>query len=126
VLSTGYIMEPSDPQWKDNPGLKKWEGFMDKYYPDGDKTSSFTSYGYSVAQVMVQVLQQCKDELTRENIMKQAANLKDFKPDLFIPGITVSTGPKDYFPVEQLQMMKFDGERWQFFGPILEGNLGSG
>jgi branched-chain amino acid transport system substrate-binding protein len=126
VLSTGYIMEPSDPQWKDNPGLKKWEAFMDKYYPDGDKTSSFTSYGYSVAQVMVQVLQQCKDELTRENIMKQAANLKDFKPDLFIPGITVNTGPKDYFPVEQLQMMKFDGERWQFFGPILEGNLGSG
>lgn len=126
VLSTGYIMEPSDPQWKDDPGLKKWEAFMDKYYPDGDKTSSFTSYGYSVSQVMVQVLQQCKDDLTRENIMKQAANIKGFKPDLFIPGIAVDTGPKDYFPVEQLQMMKFDGERWQFFGPILEGNLGSG
>ena len=124
ILSTGYIMEPSDPQWKDNPGLKKWEAFMDKYYPEGDKTSSLTSYGYSVAQVIVQVLKQCGNELTRENVMKQAANLKDFKPDLFIPGITVNTGPKDYFPIEQMQMMKFDGTHWQFFGPIIPGTLG--
>jgi ABC-type branched-subunit amino acid transport system substrate-binding protein len=126
VLSTGYLIEPSDPQWKDDPGLKKWEAFMDKYYPDGDKASSFTAYGYAAAQTIVQVLKQCGNELTRENVMKQAATLKNFKPDIFIPGITVNTSPTDFFPIEQMQMMKFDGARWQYFGPILEGGLGSG
>jgi branched-chain amino acid transport system substrate-binding protein len=126
ILSTGYIKEPTDETWKDDPGMKKWNAFMDKYYPEGDKASSFTSYGYSVAQLLVQVLQQCGNDLTRENVMKQAASVKDFKPDLLIPGIAINTGPQDYFPIEQLQMMKFDGKRWQFFGPVLDGNLGSG
>jgi branched-chain amino acid transport system substrate-binding protein len=126
ILSTGYIKEPSDPAWKDDEGMKKWTAFMDKYNADADKASSFTSYGYSVAQLIVQVLQQCGNELTRENVMKQAASVKDFKPDLLIPGIAVNTGPQDFFPIEQLQMMKFDGKSWQFFGPIIDGNLGSG
>jgi branched-chain amino acid transport system substrate-binding protein len=124
IFSTGYLKEPSDETWKDDPGMKKWIAFMDKYYPDGDKASSFTSYGYSAAQVIVQVLQQCGNELTRENVMKQAASLKDLKPDLFLPGITINTGPSDYFPIEQMQMMKFDGKHWEFFGPIIEGSLG--
>ncbi len=124
VLSSGYIKEPGDPTWKDDEGMKRWRAFMDKYYPEGDKTSSFTSYGYSSAQLIVQILKQAGNELTRENIMKQAANVKDFKPDLFLPGITINTGPQDYFPIEQMQMMKFDGTRWNFFGPVLEGQLG--
>jgi branched-chain amino acid transport system substrate-binding protein len=126
ILSTGYIKEPSDPAWKDDEGMKKWNAFMDKHNPDGDKASSFTSYGYSVAQLIEQVLKQCGNELTRENVMKQAASVKDFKPDLLIPGIAVNTGPQDFFPIEQLQMMKFDGKSWRFFGPIIDGNLGSG
>jgi ABC-type branched-subunit amino acid transport system substrate-binding protein len=126
ILSTGYIKEPSDPAWKDDEGMKRWNAFMDKHYPEGDKASSFTSYGYSVAQLIVQVLQQCGNDLTRENVMKQAASVKDFKPDLLIPGIAINTGPQDFFPIEQLQMMKFDGKSWQFFGPIIDGNLGSG
>ena len=124
VLSSGYIKEPGDPTWNNDEGMKRWIAFMDKYYPEGDKTSSFTSYGYSSAQLIVQILKQCGNELTRENVMKQAANVKDFKPDLFLPGITINTGPEDYFPIEQLQMMKFDGTRWQFFGPVLNGKLG--
>jgi branched-chain amino acid transport system substrate-binding protein len=124
ILSSGYIKEPGDPTWKDDEGMKRWHAFMDKYYPEGDKTSSFTSYGYSSAQLIVQVLKQCGNELTRENVMKQAASVKDFKPDLLLPGIAINTGPQDYFPIEQLQMMKFDGQRWHFFGPVLDGNLG--
>jgi ABC-type branched-subunit amino acid transport system substrate-binding protein len=124
VLSTGYIKEPSDPTWKDDEGIKKWQAFMDKYYPDGDKTSSFTSYGYTVSQLIIKVLEQCGNDLTRENVMKQAANVKDFKPDLLLPGIAINTSPQDFFPIEQLQMMKFDGTRWEFFGPVIDGNLG--
>jgi branched-chain amino acid transport system substrate-binding protein len=124
ILSTGYIKEPSDPTWKDDEGIRKWQAFMDKYYPDGDKTSSFTSYGYTVSQLIIKVLEQCGNELTRENVMKQAANVKDFKPDLLLPGIAINTGPQDFFPIEQLQMMKFDGTRWEFFGPVIDGNLG--
>jgi len=123
VLSSGYMKEPEDPAWKDDDGLKKWTAFMDKYYPDGDKTSSFTSYGYSVAQLIVQVLRQSGNELTRENIMKQAADVHDFKPDMFLPGIVINTGPQDYFPIEQLQMMRFDGQHWAFFGGVLDGHL---
>jgi ABC-type branched-subunit amino acid transport system substrate-binding protein len=123
VLSSGYMKEPEDPAWKDDDGLKKWTAFMDKYYPDGDKTSSFTSYGYSVAQLIVQVLRQSGNELTRENIMKQAADVHDFKPDMFLPGIAINTGPQDYFPIEQLQMMRFDGQHWTFFGSVLDGRL---
>ena len=123
VLSSGYMKEPEDPAWKDDDGLKKWTAFMDKYYPDGDKTSSFTSYGYSVAQLIVQVLRQSGNELTRENIMKQAADVHDFKPDMFLPGIAINTGPQDYFPIEQLQMMRFDGQHWAFFGNVLDGRL---
>jgi len=123
VLSSGYMKEPEDPAWKDDDGLKKWTAFMDKYYPDGDKTSSFTSYGYSVAQLIVQVLRQSGNELTRENIMKRAADVHDFKPDMFLPGIAINTGPQDYFPIEQLQMMRFDGQHWTFFGSVLDGRL---
>ena len=125
VLSTGYTKDPTDPTWKDDPGYKEWLAFMDKYLPDGDKTSSFVVYGYSVAQTLVQVLKQCGDTLTRENVMKQAANLKDFTVPMLIPGITINTSATDFYPIEQMRMQKFNGERWELFGPVVSGEIGS-
>ena len=125
ILSTAYLKDPTDPTWKDDAGMKEWLAFMDKYYPGGDKTSSFTTYGYAVAQTMAQVLKQAGDDLTRDNVMKQAASLHDFSVGLLLPGITINTSATDYFPIEQMQMMKFDGARWQIFGPVINGAVGS-
>jgi branched-chain amino acid transport system substrate-binding protein len=125
VLSTGYIKDSTDPTWKDDAGLKEWAAFMDKHFPEGDKTSSFTVYGYTVAQTLVQVLKQCGDNLTRENVMKQAASLKEFPPPMMLPGIKINTSAVDFFPIEQMQMQKFNGERWELFGPVLSGDVGS-
>jgi ABC-type branched-subunit amino acid transport system substrate-binding protein len=120
LISVNYGKEPLDPTWKDDAGLKKYFDFMAKYYPDGDKDSNFNTYGYSTAQLLVHVLKQCGDNLTRENVMKQAASVKDFATDTALPGIKVNTSPTDYRVNKQLQMMKFNGERWELFGPILE------
>ena len=98
--------------------------FMDKYFPDGDKTNNNNVYGYATAQTMVQVLKQCGDNLTRENVMKQAASLKNFTSDVLLPGITINTGPNDFFPIEQMQLMKFNGESWELFGEIIAGEVG--
>jgi branched-chain amino acid transport system substrate-binding protein len=122
VLSTGYTKDQTDPTWKDDPAMKEWNAFMEKYFPEGDRTSSFTLYGYAVAQTLVQVLKQCGDELTRENVMKQAANLNLDLP-LLLPGIKIKTSPTDYFPIEQMQMSRFVGDRWEFFGPVLSGEF---
>jgi branched-chain amino acid transport system substrate-binding protein len=124
VLSTIYYKGPTDPNWKDDAGFKAWSAFMDKYYLDGDRTDNNTVYGYLVGQTLVQVLKQCGDDLTRENVMKQAANLKNLQLDMMLPGITINTSPTDYYPLEQLQMEKFDGERWQLFGPVMSGEIG--
>ena len=124
IISTAYLKDPTDPAWKDDPGVKTWREFMDKYYPDGDKTNSNDVYGYAVAQTMVQVLKQCGDELTRENVMKQAASLKNFSSDVMLPGIKVNTGPDDFFPIEQMQLMRFDGEAWRLFGDVITGEVG--
>ena len=125
ILTALYGKDPTDPQWKDDPQVKEWFAFMDKYYPDGDKTSSFPVYGYSVARTMVQVLKQCGDDLTRENVMKQAASLKDFETGMALPGIKINTSPSDFYPIEQMQMGKFEGETFKPFGPILNGEIGS-
>ncbi len=122
VISVNYGKDPLDPTWKDDPGMKRYFDFMAKYYPEGDKNSSFNAYGYSTAQLMVHVLKQCGDDLTRENVMKQATNLKDVQLDLALPGMAANTTPNDYRVNKQLQMMKFNGERWELFGPILEDN----
>ena len=119
VISVNYGKDPLDPTWKDDPGMKKYFAFMAKYYPDGDKDSSFNTYGYSTTQLLIHVLKQCGDDLTRENVMKQATNLKDVQLDLALPGIVGSTTPNDYRINKQLQMMKFNGERWEGFGPII-------
>jgi ABC-type branched-subunit amino acid transport system substrate-binding protein len=120
VISVNYGKDPLDPQWKDDPGMKRYFDFMAKYYPDGDKNSNFNTYGYSTAQLLVTVLQMCGDNLTRENVMKQAASLKDVTGDILLPGMKINTSPTDYRVNKQLQMMKFNGERWELFGPILE------
>ena len=126
VISVNYGKDPLDPTWKDDPGMKKYFDFMAKYFPEGDKNSSFNTYGYSTAQLMVHVLKQCGDDLTRENVMKQATNLKNVQLDLALPGILGNTTPNDYRVNKQLQMMKFNGERWELFGPILEDTGAAG
>jgi branched-chain amino acid transport system substrate-binding protein len=125
LLSSNYIKDPTDPTWKDDPAIKEWAVFMDKYLPDGDKTSTFSVYGYATAQTMVQVLKQCGDELTRENVMKQAANLRNFQLGLLLPGITINTSPTDYFPIEQMQMSRFNGEHGELFGSPISGEIGT-
>jgi len=124
ILSTNYIKDPTDSAWKNDQTYKDWLAFMDKYFPDGDKTSNFTVYGYTVAQTLVAVLKQCGDNLTRENVMKQAANLKNLELPMLLPGIKINTSSTDYFPLKQLQMERFNGETWELFGPVLDGALG--
>jgi len=120
VISVNYGKDPLDPTWKDDDGMKKYLAFMEKYYPDGDKTSLFNTYGYSTAQLLVYTLKQCGDNLTRENVMKQATSLKNVELDMGLPGIRINTSPTDYRVNKQLQMEKFNGERWELFGPIIE------
>ena len=125
ILSTAYLKDSTDATWKDDAALKEWAAFMDKYYPEGDKTSTFTVYGYVVAQTLVHVLKQCGDNLTRENVMKQAASLKNLELGVLLPGIKLNTSPTDFAPIEQMQMMRFKGESWELFGPIMSGAVGS-
>jgi branched-chain amino acid transport system substrate-binding protein len=125
VLSTGYLKDPSDPKTKDDPTLKEFFAFLDNYMPDADRSNLNLAYGYGVTQTVVQLLKQCGDELTRENVMKQAANLKNFRSAVFLEGIAANTSPSDYFVLEQLQMMKFTGQSWDFFGPILSSEAKS-
>ncbi|GIQ76250.1 MULTISPECIES: ABC transporter substrate-binding protein [Bradyrhizobium] len=120
IISTNYGKDPADPQWKDDPGVKAYFAFMDKYYPEGDKLNTVNTYGYSTAELLIQVLKQCGDDLTRENLMKQVTSLKKFVPSLALPGMSITTGPNDYRINKQMQMMKFNGERWELFGPIIE------
>jgi branched-chain amino acid transport system substrate-binding protein len=120
IISTNYGKDPGDPQWKDDAGVKAYFAFMDKYYPEGDKLSTVNTYGYSVAELLVHILRQCGDDLTRENIMRQAASLKGVVGSLSLPGMSATTSPTDYRINKQMQMMKFNGERWELFGPIIE------
>ena len=121
IVSDFYLKDPTDPQWKDDQGLKDWSAFMDKYYPGGDKTDIANVYGPSVAQTLVQVLKQCGDDLSRENIMKEAANLHHFRPPMLLPGIEINTSPTDFAPIKQIRMARFGGRRWQLFGPLISG-----
>ena len=121
IVSAAYLKDATDQQWKNDADMKAWNVFMDKYVPDGDKNDSSHIYAYSVTRTMVQVLKQCGDDLTRENVMKQAANLRNFEPGLQLPGISVNTSPTDFAPIEQLQLMKFAGETWHLFGNVMSG-----
>ena len=119
LITALYMKEVTDPQFKNDKGFTDWVAFMKKYYPDGALDDQFNAFGYNVAILMTQVLKQCGNDLSRENIMKQAANVKDFELPLLIPGIKVNTGPTDFAPIEEEQLAKFDGERWALFGEII-------
>ena len=120
VLSAHYAKDAGDAQWKDDPGMK-FLAFLDKHYPDADRTNSQVIYGYGAAQTLTKILEMCGDDLTRANIMKQAANLKDFTPDTLLPGVRINTSATDFAPIEQLQMMRFKGEKWEMFGDVISG-----
>ncbi len=119
IISAAYLKDATNPEWKDAPDMKAWNEFMDKYLPQGDKTDASNVYAYVVARTLVHVLKQCGNDLTRANIMKQAASLKDFDPGLLLAGITVNTSPTDFAPIQQLQLMKFEGDSWKRFGPVM-------
>jgi branched-chain amino acid transport system substrate-binding protein len=123
ILSAAYAKDGADTQWDNDPGMKKFFGFLEKYYPDANKLDGSVVYGYGVAQTMVKVLQMCGDDLTRENVMKQAASMKDFTPDTLLPGVKINTSATDFAPIDQLRMMRFKGEKWDLFGDIISGDL---
>ena len=123
ILSANYAKDAGDPQWADDPGMKKFIDFLAQYYPEGNKLDAATVFGYGAAQTLVEVLKQCGDDLTRDNVMKQAASLKDFQPDTLLPGIKINTSASDYAPIKELQMMRFKGEKWDLFGDIMNGEL---
>jgi branched-chain amino acid transport system substrate-binding protein len=124
IVSDFWLKDPNDPTWQDDAGYKWWLGFMNKWYPEGDKKDGFNTYGPSAAATIVHVLEACGDELTRQNVMKQAADLHHLELPMLLPGITVNTSPTDFAPVKQVQMARFNGERWVSFGPVLTGAIG--
>jgi len=122
IISVEYEKDPTDPNWQNDAAYKAWLAWMDKYYPDGDKKDTFNVFGYNEAATMVQVLKQCGNDLTRENVMKQAANLKGFEAPMLLPGIKVNTSSTDYYPIQQEQLAKFNGKTWELFGNVLAMN----
>jgi branched-chain amino acid transport system substrate-binding protein len=122
LVTALYLKDPTDPQWKDDPGMKEWLAFMQKYYPEGNTKDAFNVYGYTVTQTLVHVLKQAGNDLTRANIMKQAASIKDLALPLLLPGVKINTGPNDFYPIEQEQLAKFDGERWVLFGELYDAS----
>ena len=123
VISAYYAKDGADPQWNTDEGMQRYASFLAKYAPEVSRSDISVIYGYGAAQTMVQVLTQAGDTLTRDNIMKQAASLVDFVPDTVLPGVRLNTSATDFYPIEQLQMMRFAGESWQMFGPVLDGRL---
>jgi branched-chain amino acid transport system substrate-binding protein len=125
ILSAAILKDPSSPLWKDDPAVKEWEAFMTAYYPEGNRIDTFTAYGYLLAQTMAQVLRQCGDDLTRENVMRQATSIKELELGLLLPGIRINTSPTDYFPVKHMQMTRFNGETIELVGPLYSGAVAS-
>ena len=123
VISAQYLKDPTDPQWKNDPDIKAWNAFLDKYYPDANRSDAFVIYGYAVSQTMVQVLKQCGDDLTRANVMKQAANLHDVVVAGLLPGVKINTSPTDFAPLSQLQLIRFKGQTWERFGDIISSDV---
>jgi branched-chain amino acid transport system substrate-binding protein len=124
IISSTYLKDPTDPQWKNDAGMKAWNEFLDKYYPEANRTDASVMYAYTVAQGLVHVLKACGDNLTRENIMKQAASIKGLELGGLVPGIKVNTSATNFAPIAQLQLMKFNGDKWDLFGEIISGDVG--
>ena len=117
IVTAQYGKDPTDPTWANDPGLKDWTEFMKKYYPAGNLADANSVYGYGVAQTLVQVLKQCGDNLTRENVMKQAASL-DMTLPMSLPGVNIKTSADDFFPIEREKLARFDGKTWVLFGKV--------
>jgi len=124
IISASYSKDPADAAWKDDPGLKRYSDFRAKYMPGEDQNNFYVVYGYNAAQALAEVLKQCKDDLTRANVMRQAEALSQLHLDMLLPDITLSTSPSDHYPVEQMQLQKFDGQNWVRFGPVIDGAPG--
>jgi ABC-type branched-subunit amino acid transport system substrate-binding protein len=124
IISAAYLKDVSDPQWDNDSGMKAFLDFMAKDFPEGNKLDGSVIVGYGVAQTLVQVLKQCGDDLTRENVMKQAASLKDFRTEVLLPGIMINTSPTDFAPISQLQLQRFKGDKWELFGDVISGDVG--
>ena len=124
IISDTSFKDPTDPQWANDAGYKEWLSFMNKFYPDGDKTDNQTVYGYLIGATMVHVLKACGDDLTRENVMRQCANMHDLALPMLLPGIKLNTSPTNFAPIRQAQMRRFTGDRYVPFGPILNGAVG--
>ena len=124
IISSNYLKDPTDSQWKNDAGMKAWNEFLDKYYPEANRADLSVMYAYTVAQGLVHVLKACGDNLTRENIMKQAASIRDLELGGLLPGVKVNTSATDFAPISQLQLMKFKGETWERFGDIISGDVG--
>jgi ABC-type branched-subunit amino acid transport system substrate-binding protein len=126
VISTAFLKDGGDPAWKDDDDMKEYLSFMDRYYPEGDREDSYAVFGYAVAQTLAQVLRQCGDDLSRENIMKQAQSLKNFRSSVTLPGIAITTSPADYRPVKDMRLVQFDGRTWQPIGQLFDSAFTSG
>ncbi|HVH77366.1 MAG TPA: ABC transporter substrate-binding protein [Stellaceae bacterium] len=124
IITDNSFKDPTDPEWKNDAGYKSWVAFMNKYYPEGDKTDNGAVYGASIAATTVQTLKQCGNNLTRENVMRQAANLHNFELPMLQPGIKINTSPTDFGPIKQVRMERFDGQRFDGFGPLLGSPVG--
>jgi ABC-type branched-subunit amino acid transport system substrate-binding protein len=122
IISAAYLKDAGDPQWADDEEMAAWRAFMDEHYPDGDRNSNLTVYGYAVAQALEHVLRTAGDDLSRENIMKVAAGMDNVHVPMLLPGISMTTSESDYFPLQQMQLMRFTGERWELFGDIIAGS----
>ena len=124
IISSAWLKDPTDPQWKDDADIKAWNAFLDKYYPEANRSDANVIYGYAVAQTMVHVLKLCGDNLTRENVMKQAASMHDYTVAGLLPGVKINTSPSDFAPISQLQLQKFKGDTWERFGDVISSDVG--
>jgi branched-chain amino acid transport system substrate-binding protein len=122
IVSSAYVKDPTDPAWDNDPGMQQWRAWMKKYMPDADQSDQNYVNSYNSGMVLVQVLKQCGDDLSRENIMKQAANIRNLELPMLLPGIKVDTSPTDYYPIEQMQLMRWDGKHWVRFGEVQSGS----
>jgi branched-chain amino acid transport system substrate-binding protein len=124
IISSAYLKDPNAPQWKDDADIKGWNAFLDKYYPEANRADAFVVYGYAIAQNMAYVLKQCGDDLTRENVMKQAASMHNYVVAGLLPGVKINTSATDFAPISQLQLMRFKGDTWELFGDIISSDVG--
>jgi branched-chain amino acid transport system substrate-binding protein len=124
IISSNYLKDTSDPQWKNDAGMKAFDEFLTKYFPEGNRVDGSVMYAYTVAQGLEHVLKACGDNLTRENVMKQAASIKGLELGGLLPGVKVTTSDTDFAPISQLQLMKFKGDKWDLFGDIISGDVG--